>query len=122
MFRVRLRAEALKRSLPLAFAAAAAFGTCAIHGANDLRAADAAKGKAVAAEWCAECHLVAPEQLSTGSVDAPSFALIAARRDEAFLRAFLAEQHLPMPTFRLFGTEKADIIAYLATLKPADGD
>ena len=120
MFRVRLNAPwraASTQIRPLALVTLV-LGAYAVHDAGDLLAADAEKGKTVAEAWCAECHLVAPEQTETRSVDAPSFALIAARRDEAFLRAFLAEQHLPMPTFRLFDAEKADVIAYIATLAP----
>jgi mono/diheme cytochrome c family protein len=82
-------------------------------------AADPANGEAAARDWCAECHLVSADQPDVRPVNAPSFASIAARRDAAFLHAFLAEQHLPMPTFRLMEDEKVDLVAYIESLRSA---
>jgi mono/diheme cytochrome c family protein len=78
-----------------------------------------ASGEAVARQWCADCHVVAPDQRSAPHDRAASFAQIAARPGFRAndLRRFLAEEHLPMPTFRLRPEERKDIVAYIASLR-----
>ena len=75
-------------------------------------------GKAVAQTWCANCHVVAPEQ-ARGSDQAPSFASVAAGPDgtEARLRAFLAHPHGNMPDFKLAPAQIDDLAAYIRSLK-----
>jgi mono/diheme cytochrome c family protein len=72
-----------------------------------------ARGEAVAAQWCADCHAVAAR-----TRDAPSFREIAQRpgRDRDYLAAFMREDHFPMTTFRLFEEEKNDVAAFILSL------
>ena len=80
---------------------------------------DAANGRRLAEQWCAECHRVSPEQLMTDrATSAPDFVAIARTysADPARLRDRLAEDHLPMPTFRLWESEKEDLAAYIRSL------
>jgi mono/diheme cytochrome c family protein len=81
------------------------------------------EGKRIAEDWCSECHRVSPDQLSRTRrghvlpppVAAPSFMQITAKPDanEAYLRNFVSELHLPMPTFRLSDEQRHDVIAYM---------
>jgi hypothetical protein len=50
---------------------------------------------------------------------APAFAGIVARPEvnQAYLARFMEVQHLPMTTFRLYSDEKADVAAYMLSLK-----
>jgi hypothetical protein len=50
---------------------------------------------------------------------APEFAAIAARPEvnSGYLTRFMEVQHLPMSTFRLYSDEKADVVAYILSLK-----
>ena len=84
-------------------------------------AESAAKGLTIAEKWCAECHRVKPEQRTVARPDmrAPAFADIAARPevDQGYLARFMEVQHLPMTTFRLYSDEKADVVAYVMSLK-----
>ena len=82
----------------------------------------AERGEAVAQEWCATCHARDESERTARPVEAgdgPSFAEIAGRegRDEQFLWDFLEEDHFPMPTYRLFPRERADIAAYIVSLR-----
>lgn len=78
-------------------------------------AADAANGERLAKRWCAECHVVAPDQLRAQS-DAPSFASISAARKVPEISAFLGQSHPQMPDMSLSRSEIADLIAYMHTL------
>ncbi len=88
---------------------------------------DASKGRAIADRWCAECHRVATDQPSGSRaghilpppVEAPSFMSIAARPevDPDELRHFMAELHLPMPTYRLSADEQDSVIRYILSLR-----
>ena len=84
-------------------------------------AESAAKGLTLAEKWCAECHRVKVEQrtVARASMGAPEFAAIAARPEVngAYLARFMEVQHLPMTTFRLYSDEKADVVAYILSLK-----
>jgi len=81
----------------------------------------AQRGKAVAEAWCADCHQIATDapKPQVAGTPPPSFLWIARRAgsDEAYLRGFLSEQHLPMPTFRLTEDEKDDVVAYFGALR-----
>jgi mono/diheme cytochrome c family protein len=94
---------------------------------------EAGRGRAVADRWCTECHRIAADQPSGSRaghilpppVDAPSFMAIAARPgiDAASLRHFMADFHLPMPTYQLSAAEQESVIAYILSLKtPASAD
>jgi hypothetical protein len=72
-------------------------------------------GKQIAADWCSECHRIAPDQPSgmrrghvlPPPVESPSFMQIAAKPyvDQAHPQGFVTELHLAMPTFRLSAEE-----------------
>ena len=89
---------------------------------------DVARGRAVAERWCAECHRVAVDQPSGSRaghivpppLEAPSFMEVAAHPevDASYLRSFMTELHLPMPTYRLDNTEREAVIDYILSLKP----
>jgi mono/diheme cytochrome c family protein len=81
-------------------------------------AADAQHGKALAQQWCAECHLVAGDQ-ARANADVASFASLARRQDfsAAHLALFLLDPHPKMPNLSLTRVEAADLAAYIATLK-----
>jgi mono/diheme cytochrome c family protein len=106
----------------LSIAVIAALAACGIF------QSDADKGRVIADRWCAECHRVAVDQPSGSRaghvlpppVEAPSFMSIAARPeiDGDELRQFMAELHLPMPTYRLSADEQNSVIRYVLSLKP----
>ena len=89
-----------------------------LSGASAQGWGDAAAGKAMAERWCAECHMVAPDQ-AQASADVPTFMEIARRVDGDFavLEGFLIDPHPPMPDMSLTRQEIRDVIAYFATLK-----
>lgn len=81
-------------------------------------AADPAQGERLAKRWCAECHVVAPDQTSA-RVDAPSFASISANRRVPEISAFLRVDHPQMPDMSLSRDEIVNLIAWMQTLSPA---
>ena len=76
------------------------------------------RGKIIAQRWCAECHVVAPDQKSA-KADVPSFGTIATKRPPGAvpLDTFLMNPHPKMPDMQLTRTEVADLIAYIRTQK-----
>jgi mono/diheme cytochrome c family protein len=85
--------------------------------------ASAARGLTITEKWCADCHIVKAEQrrVARGDMKAPPFGTVAARPevDAGYLARFMEVQHLPMTTFRLYSDEKADVVAYILSLKSA---
>ncbi len=80
---------------------------------------DPATGRELAEAWCAQCHLVLPEDSGPGIMGAPAFA-DRARDPEVtslYLRAFLRTPHSDMPDIRLSRTQTDDIVAYVLSLK-----
>ncbi len=90
-----------------AFAFAAAAGACTQPREEPP---EVARGRAIAVEWCGSCHGAARA--------APDFAAISARpgRDHMYLTNFMADLHLPMPTYRLWAEERAAVVAYIRSL------
>jgi mono/diheme cytochrome c family protein len=84
-------------------------------------ATDAENGKQLAELWCSSCHLVSPEQTSA-STEAPPFETIAEQSSDEFawLAAFLADPHPPMPQFALTREEIRNLVAYFASLKHSE--
>lgn len=82
----------------------------------------AAKGLTIAEKWCGDCHRVKAEQkrVRRAEMRAPDFAAVMARPevDAGYLARFMEVQHLPMTTFRLYSDEKADVVAYMLSLRP----
>jgi cytochrome c len=76
---------------------------------------DPAAGKRLAAANCAQCH---------GAVDAhgraPAFASIAAMPSttQTSLGVFLQTSHASMPNLILSAEDRADLIAYILSLRP----
>jgi cytochrome c len=82
--------------------------------------ADAARGMALAGQWCAQCHGVRPDQASSVQA-ATSFSEIAAKAatTEMSLRVFLRTSHPTMPNFILEPDDLDDLVGYILSLKPA---
>lgn len=78
---------------------------------------NARTGGWLARAWCEGCH----GRIGVASDAARSLADIARQTHagEAWLRAWLADPHPPMPNLTLSRSEIDDIVAYLKTL-PAD--
>jgi len=89
-----------------------------LAGRGDARA-DAAQGRALAEQWCSQCHGVRPSQASANS-EAPVFSAIAAERSatEFSLRTFLRVPHKTMPNFILKPEDIDDLVSYILSLKP----
>jgi mono/diheme cytochrome c family protein len=83
-------------------------------------AADAARGLALATQWCAQCHGLRPNEASTIPA-ATSFSEIAARAatTEMALRVFLRTSHPTMPNIILERDDLDDIVGYILSLRPA---
>lgn len=82
--------------------------------------ADAARGLALAEQWCARCHGVRPDRASPVQ-GATSFSDIAARAatTEMALRVFLRTSHPTMPNIILERDDLDDLVGYILSLKPA---
>jgi cytochrome c len=80
-----------------------------------LAAGSAPAGHQIAKQWCNTCHVV--EESGSGPDTAPPFPVIAQnRKDRAWVRAWLAAPHPPMPNLSLTRQEIDDVVAYLDSL------
>jgi mono/diheme cytochrome c family protein len=81
-------------------------------------AADAKRGEQIARRWCADCHVVAPNERRPTS-EAPPFATIANQRDfnAERLAFFLLSPHPKMPNMSLTRAEAIDLALYIASLR-----
>ena len=81
-------------------------------------AASAAAGEKLARMWCANCHVVAPDQ-ARGNPDVPPFSEIAKRDDLSGeqIETLLSGTHPVMPDMSLSRAEIAALVAYIRTLK-----
>lgn len=80
---------------------------------------DAGRGAEVAKRLCVNCHAL-PESTQKAAEDAaPPFTALAERDDlsEKSLQTTLSAPHGPMPSATLSRQERADVIAYLLSLK-----
>jgi mono/diheme cytochrome c family protein len=82
--------------------------------------ADPANGERLARQWCAACHIVAPDQ-KQASADVPTFATIARMPgfDRNKVAFFLRDPHPKMPSMSLTRSEASDLADYIATLGTA---
>ena len=98
-------------------AAMALLLTAAAAGMPAFAAGDAANGRAIAVRWCADCHLVSPDQRQA-LADVPSFQAIvdAAGGELVWLSAFLADPHPVMPDMSLTRQEIQNLVAYFDQL------
>lgn len=80
---------------------------------------DAARGATVAERWCTNCHLAVETQTKAPKDAVPSFNAIAERESTSKqeLDGILSAPHGPMPTHVLSRQERADVIAYILSLK-----
>jgi mono/diheme cytochrome c family protein len=78
-----------------------------------------ARGRAVAENWCANCHLVGPQARGPAGDAAPPFAAIAhmPSATEMSLRPFLQTPHARMPDYRLSQPELDGVVAYILSLR-----
>jgi mono/diheme cytochrome c family protein len=79
----------------------------------------ASRGLALARQLCTECHAVQKEQKQSPNLDAPRFQVIASMpgMTAMALSAALNTSHASMPNIILQADERADIIAYILSLK-----
>jgi mono/diheme cytochrome c family protein len=80
---------------------------------------DPARGRAIAEEWCIECHEVVPDVREPSVTEAPPFQAVAddPAATETALRAFLQTPHATMPNIRPTVAQTDDLIAYILSLK-----
>ena len=102
------------RHLPIALALALS----AAAPLTTLSQETAEEGEEVARRWCANCHLVAADQLLASGA-APTFSSIAAETEGDFdwLAPFLADPHPAMPRMSLSRQEIRALGAYLTSLR-----
>jgi mono/diheme cytochrome c family protein len=84
-------------------------------------AGDPKNGLRIAQRWCAECHLVTPDQ-ARAKTDVMPFASVALRKTAQEISDFLTDPHPKMPNMGLSRAEIADIAAYIKTLGSAPAD
>lgn len=84
---------------------------------------DPERGHAIAKSWCIACHEIEPGVREPSGVDAPTFQAVA--DDPAAtgmaLDAFFQTPHREMPNVQPSAEEKADLIAYILSLKQRPG-
>ncbi len=82
-------------------------------------AADPAEGRKIAQRWCAECHLVSPDQSGSVPVGPPTFETIAKGQagNADYLKTFLAAPHTKdMRGLKLNRYDINDLAAYIGSL------
>ena len=81
--------------------------------------ANPARGKAAAARWCGQCHLVSPDQTRTATDAAPPFAELANNpgMTRTRLLSILGNPHGRMPTGVLSRRDINDVIAHIESLR-----
>jgi len=91
-------------------------GAALSHGPA-VAAGDAARGEALAKQWCAACHIVAADQ-ARGADNVPPFATIATMKgfSAGNVAQFLMDPHPKMPDMQLSRSEAQDLGAYIASL------
>jgi mono/diheme cytochrome c family protein len=73
-------------------------------------------GRALARDWCAECHRVEPGRFGIFAADFGEVANLPSTTALS-LRVFLQSNHREMPNLNLKPGEADDIIAYILSLK-----
>lgn len=78
------------------------------------------RGEAVIDQWCRTCHQRASDKPDPDM--APPYEQIVLRPDRTwtYFVQFLKEDHFPMTTYRLFDSEREDVVAYLMGLQNAE--
>lgn len=80
---------------------------------------DPERGRAIAERWCIACHEIDRGVREPSTVDAPTFQAVAddPAVTELALRAFFQTPHRDMPNLQPSAEDKADLIAYILSLK-----
>jgi mono/diheme cytochrome c family protein len=101
-----------------ALCAAALLVGATLGSAHAQNTGDAGRGSALALRVCIACHGVRPGEASNNLL-APPFNVIADTRgmSEMALNVALLSPHRAMPNIMLNPQERADLIAYILTLK-----
>jgi mono/diheme cytochrome c family protein len=81
---------------------------------------DAGRGRSVVDQWCRSCHMRPGDPPNADMAPAYEDIVLLPGRNRRYFERFMAEDHFPMTTFRLFDREKADVIAYLLELQKAE--
>ncbi len=91
--------------------------SCVFFAPPALAGGSAERGKAVIEQWCRACHQRASDKPDPDM--APPYEQIVLRPDHtrAYFVQFLKEDHFPMTTYRLFDSEREDVVAYLMALQ-----
>ena len=78
------------------------------------------RGRALAEQWCAQCHAIGDAAVQTDTP--PAFSAIVAERgrDADWIAAWLVTPHQNMPDLALTGQEIDDLIAYMESLQAAN--
>jgi len=77
---------------------------------------DPVEGRAVAQQWCSECHDVEPG--GAFKLDPPAFAAIAVYRTNEYIRANILYPHEGMPEVaKVFGLNVDDLVAYIRSIE-----
>ena len=83
-------------------------------------AQDPAAGRALAEQWCASCHIVAPGAGSSDNVPSLQSIVQDRGRSEEWLRTWLSAPHESMPSLSLSRQEIADLVVYFERLRTAE--
>ena len=80
---------------------------------------DLVEGLATARQVCAECHAIEKEQMTSPNSKSPTFLKLANTpgMTSIALSAALTTPHAGMPMFVLSADQRANIIAYILSLK-----
>lgn len=84
------------------------------------QAADYANGKALGQRLCVNCHVVVPGEADAGvTAGVPSFKEIARKPNQTArnIQDRMLNPHPPMPQVQLTNQERADLAAYILSLK-----
>jgi mono/diheme cytochrome c family protein len=100
-------------------AAVIAAATAAAAPGMAQEAGQPSRGLVLARQLCAQCHAVERQQARSPNINAPRFPVIASvpGMTAIALAATLNTSHRTMPNIMLAADERADIIAYILTLK-----
>jgi mono/diheme cytochrome c family protein len=80
---------------------------------------DAGRGAETAGRLCSNCHALPGDGQASAADTAPPFIALAERADitEESLRVTLSAPHGPMPTEVLSRQDRADVIAFILSLR-----
>jgi mono/diheme cytochrome c family protein len=92
---------------------------CGVETASAQNIGSPESGLAFARTTCAECHGIAPKEMGSRDVGAPTFDSIAnvPGMTETALYAALQTSHRTMPNIRLEPDQMRDVVAYILSLK-----